>query len=187
MNHFRNTGHLGRGLALGIMSWTLAVGPVDAAPAGLNGGELRAQFNRCGFEVSAQVPNTASPYMVVRDPGPIRLRDSRVAMAIVYADVATATAEHRRVHSQAEERLGERYPFSTDHGPQLLPGYGASVWRANVAMVQSDLGTLSSMHVVDAQTGDASVNRPELYELGFGWGLLDYGVDRDFVACLEGA
>jgi hypothetical protein len=92
---------------------------------------------------------------------------------------------HQLKHRQAEERLGERWPFSEDFGPQLLAGYGASVWRANVALVQTSANTLASMYYVDEQNGEARLARPDLLELGFTSMSGAYGVDRDFVDCLE--
>jgi hypothetical protein len=107
-------------------------------------------------------------------------------MAIVYADSETAQAAHLKTHRQAEDSLGERWPYSDDHGPQLLAGYGASVWRANVAIVQSSLRTLASIYTSDEQTGETRVARPEMLELGFVNDLAHYGVDWDLVTCLDG-
>ena len=69
----------------------------------------------------------------------------------------------------------------------MLAGYGASVWRSNVALVQSSYRTLASMYSVDSETEEAKLARPELLELGFVRGYRDLGVDRDFVGCLESA
>ncbi len=83
--------------------------------------------------------------------------------------------------------MNVRRPFSNDNGPQLLAGYGGSVWRANVAMVQSSSRTLASMYSYDVQTDETRITRPDLFELGFVSNYREYGVDRDFVTCLESA
>jgi hypothetical protein len=130
---------------------------------------------------------SSGAYIVVRDAGGSdrRYADSRILMAVVYADAATAEAAHLEAHRRAEGRLGERWAFTTQRGPQLLAGYGASVWLANVALVQSSLRTLASIYSTDEQTGEARIARPELLELGFVTSAAEYGVDWDFVACLE--
>jgi hypothetical protein len=54
----------------------------------------------------------------------------------VYADSATAAAAHRRAHAQEQARTNQPVADNDDRGPQLLSGYGASVWRRNVAIIQ---------------------------------------------------
>jgi hypothetical protein len=150
---------------------------------------VRAQFARCGYEVANSQAPAKSPYVVVEDPGAALVRGAnyRIVMAIVYADESTAIAAHLKAHRQAEDRLGVRHVFSDNHGPQLLAGYGDSVWRMNVAMVESTSATLASMWAYDIQTDEARIARPELLDLGFDSSRTEYGVDRDFVACLEDA
>ena len=177
-------------LAAAVLSaWTVAASPVLAAPRSMSALELRDQFTQCGFEIANARANATNPYIVVRDPGAAQVRgaDYRIVMAIVFADSAAATAAHQKAHFAAEQRLGERWPYSDDNGPQLLVGYGASVWRGNVAVVQTKIGTLASLYSYDEQTGEARVARPELMELGFDSSLNGYGVDRDIVSCLEDA
>jgi hypothetical protein len=151
--------------------------------------EVRQQFTQCGYELGNPRATAANPYIVLRDPGAAAVRgaDIRIVLAIVYPTAAAAVAAHQQAHQQAEARLHESYPWSDDHGPQLLAGYGDSVWRANIALVQSSSRTLASMWSVDGQTDEARVARPELFELGFGASSGPYGVDRDYVACLEDA
>jgi hypothetical protein len=149
--------------------------------------QVRDQFERCGYEVSRAT--TPTRYIAVKDQGGPAARDGdyRVAMSIVYASRDAAAAAHRQAHREAEERIGERWPFSDDNGPQLLSAYGGSVWRGNVALVQSSFRTLTSLYSVDDQTGEARLARPELLQLGFVTGYRAQGVDRDFVDCLEAA
>jgi hypothetical protein len=103
----------------------------------------------------------------------------------VFSTPEAADAAHQKAHHQAEARLGEQHPFSNDFGPQLLVGYGGSVWRSNVALVQSSSRTLASLYSWDEQTEEARIARPELFELGFSPKLNEYAVDRDVVGCLE--
>jgi hypothetical protein len=177
-------------LALAVEATSiLAAASAFAAPLAMSNLELRNQFVQCGYEIGnpGGLSGSTTPYVVIRDPGAFDVRgaDARILMAIVYPDVATATAAHQRAHRQAEERIDERWLYNDDFGPQLLSGYGASVWRGNVALVQSSSRTLASMYFVDGQTDEARIARPELLELGFLRSGGAYGVDRDFVACLE--
>ncbi|HEV7666104.1 MAG TPA: hypothetical protein VGQ62_21405 [Chloroflexota bacterium] len=167
---------------LGLLFQALSAG---AAPRDMSTFEVRQQFASCGFELGN--PSSSTPFVVLRDPGATGLRgaNARIVMAIIYRDTSAATAAHRQAHQDAETRLGEQWAWSDDHGPQLLAGYGGSVWRGNVALVQSSSRTLASMWTVDAQTDEARVARPELFDLGFDSSGGQYGVDRDFVACLD--
>jgi hypothetical protein len=160
----------------------------SAAPSGLTSVDVRDQFTRCGYEIANPQP-AKNQYVVVEDPGAALARGAtyRIIMAIVYPDTAAASAAHRKAHRQAEDRLGAHHVFSDDHGPQLLAGYGDSVWRVNVAMVESNSATLASMWSYDIQTDEARIARPELLDLGFDSSSTEYGVDRDFVVCLENA
>jgi hypothetical protein len=106
-------------------------------------------------------------------------------MAIVYRDLQAATRAHQQAHQLAEQVMGSQWDWSDDNGPQLLEGYGGSVWRANVAMVQSDKRTLDSMYTSDTETGDMAIARPELLRLGFVTSSEEYAVDFDFVRCLD--
>jgi len=148
--------------------------------------ELQVQLSRCGFETNASGPS--SRYVVVRDPGAAKsgASDYRIAMAIVYDSPTAAAEAHRKAHRAAEERVGESWPFSDDNGPQLLAGYGGSVWRSHVALGQTSYRTLAGEDYVD-DTGEARIARPELLELGFVQGNGQYAVDRDLVACVDDA
>ena len=158
-----------------------------AAPASMSSRQVSDRFAQCGYALSTAAAQSSGAYVVVRDAGgsDIRFADSRILIAIVYADAAAARAAHLEAHRQAEARLGEPWTFSSEHGPQLLAAYGASVWIANIALVQSSLRTLASIYSSDEQTGEVRIARPELLDLGFVGGTAEYGVDWDFVTCLE--
>jgi hypothetical protein len=166
---------------------TLAASTASAAPRNFSPFQLRDQFAQCGFEIGNQNAPSTNPYVVIRDMGALESRaaDYRIAMAIVFPTPEAATAAHLKAHQQAEERRGKHVAFSNDHGPQLLTGYGASVWRANVALVETSSRTLASMYTYDVQTEETRVARPEMLELGFAPVIGEYGVDRDLVACLD--
>jgi hypothetical protein len=160
-----------------------------AAPQALTSVDVRNQFSQCGYEIANAQNPANTPYIVLRDPGAAEIRDGdyRIVMAIVYRDVATANAAHERAHRDAEQTTRERWPFSDDNGPQLLTGYGGSVWRGNVALVESSYRTLASMFTYDSETEERQIARPELFQLGFVKNYGTYAVDRDFVSCLEEA
>jgi hypothetical protein len=166
-------------------SSTLAV-----TPRALIAAEARSLFTACGYSLGNSTSNVDNPYLVVGDPGldPVQddpPTDGRIVMAIVYRDLQAATRAHQQAHHLAEQVMGTRWDWSDDNGPQLLDGYGGSVWRANVAMVQSDRRTLDSMYSSDLQTGDTKIARPELLRIGFLTSSARYAVDWDFVRCLE--
>jgi len=169
--------------------WPTGAATAAATPSGLTSLDVRDQFTRCGYEIANPGAPTRSQYVVVEDPGAALVRGAnyRIVMAIVYPDAAAAIAAHLKAHREAEDRLGARHVFSDNHGPQLLAGYGGSVWRVNVAMVETNSATLESMWAYDIQTHEARIARPELFDLGFDSSTTEYGVDRDFVACLEDA
>ncbi len=164
----------------GAASDTIALAPVQA----------RTVFLGCGYQVGNPGSTTTGRYIVLRDVGSDLAQDDpnadyRIAMAVVYTDVAAASAAHQQAHRRAEEVTGSPHTFSNDNGPQLLEGYGGSVWRGNVALVQTRKRTLDSMYTSDDQTGAIALARPELAKLGFVDSFADYAVDHDFVDCLD--
>jgi hypothetical protein len=176
-------------LAVGMLAGS--AWPAAAVTRAMTSLEVRAQFSECGYEIGnpGSPGNPNNPYIVLRDPGASQMRnaDYRIVMAIVYRDIETANAAHTRAHHQAEQLAGEQHPFSNDNGPQLLTGYGGSVWRANVALVESTSRTLASMYSYDVEADETREARPDLLELGFVSTSNQYAVDRDFVSCLEDA
>jgi hypothetical protein len=174
-------------VAASVVLVLLCTSSVSAAALILSALQARDQFARCGYEIGNPDLTVTARYVVVRDSsyGWSKDADRRIVMAIVYASPRAALDAHRKAHHQAEDRLGEHFAFSNNHGPQMLNGYSGSVWRGNVALVQSSTRTLASMWTEDAETGDAFAARPELMELGFDHRLAEFSVDRDFVACLD--
>jgi hypothetical protein len=182
-------GHLVGFAAVAIGLLVTSTASAAAETRALTSLEFQEQFTQCGYQIGNRGSPSAGKYVVVRDPGASEVRDLdyRIVMAIVYPSETVATAEHQKAHREAEQRMDARRPFNNDNGPQLLAGYGGSVWRANVAMVQSSSRTLASMYSYDVQTDETRIARPDLFELGFVSNYREYGVDRDFVVCLESA
>ena len=54
----------------------------------------------------------------------------------VYPSEAAAQAAHRQAQAREEGNRAITLAYSDDRGPQLLSGYGLSVWRKNVALIQ---------------------------------------------------
>ena len=173
--------------ALAIGSLVTSTWSAAAETRALTSVEVRDQFVQCGFEMGNPGSPSTGRYVVVRDPGDNEVRDLnyRIVMAIVFSTPESANAAHQKAHQQAEVRLGEQHAFSNDFGPQLLVGYGGSVWRSNVALVESTSRTLASLYSFDEQADETRIARPEMFELGFSPKLNEYAVDRDVVGCVE--
>jgi hypothetical protein len=169
-------------------SWLFAT-TVAAAPQALTTTQVRDEFAQCGYQLGNPGAPATNRYVTLRDAGvdPTQDSDYRIAMAIVYPDADAARAAHMSAHQQAERQMGTTWPFSDDNGPQLLAGYGGSVWRGNVALVESTSRTLYSMYAYETETDEMTIARPELFKLGFVSITTRYAVDRDFVSCLENA
>ena len=130
-------------------------------------------------------------YLLIQDPGTSYLAnvqgaDYRVVMAIVYPDDQTAYAAHQQAHQAAMAAVGHPVAFDDDNGPRLLSGYGGSVWRGNVALVES---TLVNLYTYDFQRNHEAyaMNDPRQFEPGFAPSKGQYGVDNDIVSCLDSA
>jgi hypothetical protein len=154
-----------------------------SALGGVTPSQVRLQFADCGFVVDVGRARPDNPIVVVRDRAS-RFSQERVLIAIVYLDLSAAAIAHQHAHARAEDLDGTQ-PYSMDQGPRLLTGYGASVWRQNVALVSSTLETLHSQYAYDTQTDESREGRPELVRLGFARSAGMPTVDADFVDCME--
>ncbi len=158
----------------------------DEAPVALAPLLLQQQFSSCGFTVT----NSGSPanpnLLDIRDPGPIT-PDSRLVRAIVYTDADAASAAHQRAHLLAENRAQVDVPMNDDNGPQVLPGYGGTVWRNNVALMESNEGTLNGLYTWDPMTDETTIANPQAFDLGFVRSPTGLAVDADVVRCAEQA
>jgi len=174
-----------------VVALTFALLPVSAradGPRELAPEQVRAAFLQAGYLVSEPSFWTDEAILfMVHDPkdGPATRPMLRV---FVFADVDTAAGAHRRAHLQDEARRNRSIADSDDHGPQLLTGYGASVWRANVALVQAspvdDVGAFPVEPNCDPDPVITSNTGPELASRDYV--LPRTGVERRFVELVEG-
>jgi hypothetical protein len=112
-------------------------GAARAVSRTLTPDEVRAVFLRAGYLVGEPAPwsGEVSMLAVRRPEAPVS--DRALLRVFVFADEEAAAAEHRRAHAADEARSNRPIVASDDRGPRLLIGYGASVWRHNVAVVQA--------------------------------------------------
>jgi hypothetical protein len=106
-----------------------------------------------------------------------------VAAVGIGAAPAPAAADEAPLAFRAPT-LGEQF---IQCGLQLLAGYSSSLWRYNVALVESTqeaLDRVVAAHSTGQPVGDTSA---EVFNLGFGDSLAPPRVDSDFVNCLEHA
>ena len=79
--------------------------------------------------------------------------------------------------------------YSDERGPRLVPGYGESVWRQNVALVQSSQSALNRLFAAPLDRDTAAMvgftdmeNQPTLQPLT---STAMQAVDPEFVALLS--
>jgi hypothetical protein len=120
---------------------------------------------------------TAAPVTTfqIYDQDPAR---GRVLMALVYPDAAAAETDRRQAAARDEALLST---VPAGYGPHLVPGYGPSMWRDNVALVQtsrSELDRIAGMDIGRDYSGfmDTIVTREP--------GRPSYLVDSDFQQAL---
>jgi hypothetical protein len=175
-------------LAVALAFTLLPMSAQAAAPRELAPEQVRTAFARAGYVVSEpSVWTDEAVLFMVRDPadGPA---DRPVLRVFIFLNAAVAAEEHRRAHLHDEARRNRTIADSDDHGPQLLAGYGASVWRANVALVQAsppdDVGAFPVEPNCDPEPVITASTRPELASRDYA--LPVTGVDRRYVELLDG-
>lgn len=106
--------------------------------------------------------------------------NDRVLMVFVYS--GTSAARSARLLAQAHDETAQNrgLVYSDEHGPHLVPGYGESVWRRNVAMVESSQSELNRLFTSARDTDDGMV-----VQTGLQSPLSTRAVDDDFVALLS--
>jgi len=147
-------------LALAVCLWPIAASAqsqdIPKGPA-LTVDDVRDAFAGAGYQVDqAHAWDWTSPPVTTFQ---VRgLADDRVLMVLVYPDAAAA----QTVRQQAQALDPDR----SDANPHLVPGYGQSVWNANVAVVQSSQSALNTLSAAqDDQHGPVVV--PDLTPLSF--------------------
>jgi hypothetical protein len=177
------------GLSLGVALANLvaALTPLAAhaqaaAEADLTPDQVRAEFARAGYAADAPLSWWTSSRVTtftVSDPAEQGSPNARVLMVLVYPDSATAQSERSRaIARDYEDALAASF---SDQCPHLIPGYGPSVWRQNVAMVQSTRGELERRYATELDRGNGvstSTAGPTPIPV-------TYAVDLEFLGVLE--
>jgi hypothetical protein len=143
----RSTRLLVASLTIAVCLWPAAAATAHDAPpsdATLTVDQVRGAFASAGFQVDvAHHWDWTSPPVStfqIHDPA-----NGRVLMALVYP--SSGAAQTGRLQALAREQ--EDNPGSitlSGHGPHLVPGFGRSAWRGNVALVQTTQSELDRMH-----------------------------------------
>jgi hypothetical protein len=162
-------------------------GAVAAAPRSLAPEEVRAAFRQIGYRVGEATSWSDGVSMLAVWSPEAAETDRPLLRVFVFEDAVASESEHHRAHANDEARRNRRIVDSNDHGPQLLAGYGASAWRANVALVQAspldDVGAFPVEPNCDPDPVITSSTRPELASRDYV--LPTTVVDARFVAVLE--
>jgi hypothetical protein len=163
------------------------VAPADAL---LTVDQAKGAFTTAGYDVGQAVNwNWTSPPVTtfqVRDGH--RSTDDRTLMVLVYADSSAARSAQLQAQTRDETAEHRGLVYSDEHGPQLVPGYGESVWRQNVALVQSSQSELNRLFTaaVDCDGGmgvqSGMQGQPTMQALTI---TAIQAVDHDFVALLS--
>jgi hypothetical protein len=105
--------------------------------------------------------------------------ESRTIRAIVFPDAQAAATAHQQAYTQQAGGTVPMLGYSDDVGPQLLSGFGASVWRRNVALVESSPLIFAELMPVEFDCTDtAPPATPDLLRPA-------YHVDDEVVALVD--
>jgi hypothetical protein len=150
-----------RRLALAWAGVLVTLSPLDASaqgfvPSPVPVDNVREALQAAGYAVGA--PTTWGDGALVLEA---RAADgARVVRAFVYGDGPTVAAARRAAQMRS---MNTSPVFSDDAGPQLLSGFGPSVWRRNVALVQSSRETFAELMAPVEDCGDlAPPHGPDL-------------------------
>lgn len=170
---------LAASLAATVCLWPLAASAqpqvVPPTTSGMSVEQVRDSFSSAGFQVDTPLTWewTSPPLssMQVHDPA-----HDRVLLALVYPDAVAADLGRRQ--AQAADTAQN----SSGLGPHLVPGYGHSVWRGNVALVQTTESQLARMfQIQNDRDNGMDVQRDLVQEPD----LPGYAVDLDFQQALD--
>jgi hypothetical protein len=106
--------------------------------------QMRGAFAGAGFDVE-QALNwnwTSPPVSTFRVFDPAR---SRVVMVLVYPTASAADAGRKQAEAN-EQALSLGSSPLVGLGPHLVPGYGESFWRGNVALVATTRSELDRVY-----------------------------------------
>jgi hypothetical protein len=129
-------------VAVAMCLWPVAAGAQETQPlpaTGMSVDQARQAFAGAGYQVDEAISWTwTSPPVKtfqVHDP------NGRILMVLVYGSATAADAE--RLQAQAHEEAQQAGQTLSAAGPHLVTGYGTSVWRGNVALVQTTQSELN--------------------------------------------
>ncbi len=143
--------------------------PPPATSGGIDVESIRQVLESAGYFVGT--PVTFDDQTLVIEAG---ADGGRIVRAFVYADVNAADTARRQAVARSEAASN-----GVDMGPQLLSGFGASTWRRNVALVQSNPETFAELMPAEVNCTDlAPPNRPDLSSAA-------YQVDPNLIALLD--
>ena len=146
-----------------VVLWPAGAAAQPAPPADLTLDQVRSRFVGGGYEVGETLHfDWTSPPVtsfLVRDR---RGSVDRVLMVLLYPDSPAAQSAHRLAQVRQETAQNRSLVYTDTHGSPVVLGYGESVWRQNVAMVQSSQSDLNRIfraaldldHQMGAHTGD---------------------------------
>ena len=160
--------------AIAVLS-PLAANAQAAPAADFTPDQVQAQYVAQGFQVDAPVTWWTSNHVTtfrVSDPS-----SSRVIMVMVYPDTATAEAERSAAQPRDTSAAG--------NGPHLIPGYGYSTWRQNVALVESTIDNLGRQYA-DEQAADSQVTTGLAASDESANLRPTYAVDLDIIGVIDG-
>ncbi len=166
-----------------VSMWPAASG-AQPAPAGpFTADQVREEFVRQGYQVDTPITwwtNGHVTTFTVSDPAGQEGQAGRILMVLVYPDTATANAELGRALAREVENDDDQH--TSVPAPHLVPGYGPSVLRENVALVESTQQELSRRYA-------AQLDRDNLSPIGtdepIARGTATYAVDVDFLGVLD--
>ena len=166
-----------------VALWPLAAAAQPAPSTPLTAEQVRNEFLSQGYLADAPITwwtNNLTTFSV-SDRTQQASRTGRVLMVLVYPDAATAQAETDK--ARALELAANPELAVVAGGPHLVPGYGPSILRGNVALVESTQHELAQRYAeqlnLDNQvafgTTPAQIGSPPA----------SYLVDLDFVSALD--
>ncbi len=99
--------------------------------------QVRAEFVRAGYVAGVLTVGEDGATVFAVDDAATGLTGWPRLRVYVFADDLAAAAAHRQAHGREEAYRNRTIRDSDDRGPQLLSGYGVSVWHRNVALIQA--------------------------------------------------
>lgn len=179
-----------RSLSVVLTSAVVSLSPLTAgaqpAPAAdMTADQVRADFLGLGYQVDAPTTwwtNNHVTTFTVSDRSDQGSASGRILMVLVYPNAATAQTEIST--AQAHEAAENADLTLAAGGPHLVAGYGPSVLRQNVAVVESTQQELARRYA-------AELDRENLVVVGTGEPTqvtsapAMYAVDLDFLSALN--